>query len=54
MEYPKLYHPDHPQNGHPDPRARKTLTPSNQQEYEGLLRIGWKVAPDDFLKEVKA
>jgi hypothetical protein len=47
-DFPKLYHPDHPRNGHPDPAMRKTLTPCN------LLRIGWKVAPEEFLKAAKS
>ena len=50
---PKLYHPEHPNNDHPDPAKRKTLTPSNLDEMQRLLGIGWKIAPDDFLKEKK-
>lgn len=50
MSFPKLYHPDHPRNEQADPALRKTLTPSTQAELEALLRIGWKIAPDEFLK----
>lgn len=53
FSFPALYHPEHPHNKHPDPGMRKTLTPCHQAELEALLRIGWEVAPDDFLKADK-
>lgn len=48
--FPKLFHPDHPHNEHPEPKMRKTLTPCHEEEMRRLLQMGWQIAPDDFLK----
>lgn len=52
--FPKLYHPDHPDNSNPDPKVRKTLTPTSNDEMGRLLGMGWVIMPEEFLKAAKS